>query len=156
MRHVYVAADADGRHKIGITSNPRARCRQLSKDLEGGSVEMVRIEPHNDNAFDVERRAHASLASYHEGGEWFRVDRAAANAALDAAISASPSSGEAQADGRKLYNGGRPRLLNDPLITSFKCAGSTREAIEDWRKRQSPIPNKSEAIRRLIEKGLAG
>jgi hypothetical protein len=28
-------------------------------------------------------------------------------------------------------------------------------AVDDWRRRQSPIPNVSEAIRRLIELGLA-
>jgi hypothetical protein len=29
------------------------------------------------------------------------------------------------------------------------------DAVDDWRRRQSPIPNVSEAIRRLIELGLA-
>lgn len=154
MRHVYVAADQDGRHKIGVTNNPQARRQQLSRDLGGTAVDMVRIEPHRDDAFDVERRAHATLAAHHEGGEWFQVDQATAINALEAALRET-SAPVTRNDGRKLSNGGRPRFLSEPRMASFTCDGEMREAIEEWRRKQSPIPGKSEAMRRLIEAGLS-
>ena len=49
---------------------------------------------------------------------------------------------------------GKPPVLTDAKMESFSMGREMREAIEAWRKSQSPIPNKSEAIRALIEKGL--
>lgn len=37
---------------------------------------------------------------------------------------------------------------------SFPCPPDLLGRIEEWRKQQSPIPNQSEAIRRLLQLGL--
>jgi len=50
---------------------------------------------------------------------------------------------------------GRPATGRDPVLT-VRLPPSTRLAIERWAKRQKDKPSRSEAIRRLIEIGLAG
>jgi Arc/MetJ-type ribon-helix-helix transcriptional regulator len=49
---------------------------------------------------------------------------------------------------------GKPAVLTDAKMESFSMGREMREAIEEWRKRQSPMPTKSEAIRQLIQAGL--
>lgn len=83
VQHVYVAADTRGRHKIGVTGNPRLRAYHLSRDL-GVPVQIVHLEPPSAEAENVETFAHWELASSHDGGEWFLVDRDAAVAAVEA------------------------------------------------------------------------
>jgi hypothetical protein len=49
---------------------------------------------------------------------------------------------------------GRPATGQDPVLT-VRLPPSTRLAIENWAKQQKDRPSRSEAIRRLIEFGLA-
>jgi hypothetical protein len=46
----------------------------------------------------------------------------------------------------------RPELYPVKKVVGFDQ--QTIDAIEKWRAKQKPIPNASEAIRRLIERGL--
>jgi hypothetical protein len=48
---------------------------------------------------------------------------------------------------------GRPATGKDPL-TALRLPPALTKAIEAWAKKQADEPNRSEAIRRLIELGL--
>lgn len=48
---------------------------------------------------------------------------------------------------------GRPALFPNKKIIGF--SDEQVAAVEEWRREQTPIPNFSEAIRRLVEKGLS-
>jgi hypothetical protein len=48
---------------------------------------------------------------------------------------------------------GRPATGKDPL-TAFRLPPNLTKAIEAWAKNQPDEPNRSEAIRRLVELGL--
>ncbi|WP_310540838.1 GIY-YIG nuclease family protein [Phenylobacterium sp.] len=82
--HVYVATDATGHHKIGVTQNPKLRAYQIGRD-RGRPVRLVHVEPMAPNAEAVEITAHLALLSKHEGGEWFSVSEGDAVAAVVAA-----------------------------------------------------------------------
>jgi hypothetical protein len=49
---------------------------------------------------------------------------------------------------------GRPSTGYDP-VTAIRLSAEIRSAIDAWSKRQVDTPGRSEAIRRLIELGLA-
>jgi hypothetical protein len=49
---------------------------------------------------------------------------------------------------------GRPATGRDPVLT-VRLPPALRSAIETWAKQQKDTPSRSEAIRRLIEAGLA-
>ena len=49
---------------------------------------------------------------------------------------------------------GRPATGQDPTLT-VRLPMDLRSAIETWAKQQKDVPSRSEAIRRLIEAGLA-
>jgi hypothetical protein len=48
---------------------------------------------------------------------------------------------------------GRPATGKDPL-TAFRLPPDLTKAIEKWAAEQPDEPNRSEAIRRLVEQGL--
>jgi hypothetical protein len=50
---------------------------------------------------------------------------------------------------------GRPATGKTPMI-GLRASPELRRAIESWAKRQGDVPVLSEAIRRLVELGLAG
>lgn len=41
-----------------------------------------------------------------------------------------------------------------PNHVQLRLSDQQSRAIDDWRRKQSDIPTRSEAIRRLVEKGL--
>jgi len=49
---------------------------------------------------------------------------------------------------------GRPATGKDPLI-GFRAPPQLRAAIDKWRKNQSDLPSRSEAIRRLVEHAIS-
>lgn len=162
MRHVYVAADDVGRHKIGVTQNPVNRCRQLSADLGGATVEFVHLEPDNRHAFEVERRAHMLLANQHDGGEWFKVSRSTALAALEMAKLAAgvPEAPSLPVSQMRLPRDaarpgpGRPKLskTEDTRSRTIKAPESLWTQV-DTRAHELGIPP-AEMVRRLVERGL--
>jgi len=50
---------------------------------------------------------------------------------------------------------GRPATGRDP-VTAIRLSPALRNSIDQWAKRQADKPPRSEAIRRLVELGLAG
>jgi hypothetical protein len=48
---------------------------------------------------------------------------------------------------------GRPATGQDP-VTAIRLSNGLRGAVDEWRLGQSDHPSRSEAIRRLIERGL--
>lgn len=50
---------------------------------------------------------------------------------------------------------GRPATGKDP-VTALRLSPALTDAIEAWAARQDDEPNRSEAIRRLVEIGLKG
>jgi hypothetical protein len=49
---------------------------------------------------------------------------------------------------------GKPPVLRNAKIETFSASEEMRAGIEEFRRQQSPIPTKAEAIRRLVEIGL--
>jgi hypothetical protein len=49
---------------------------------------------------------------------------------------------------------GRPPTGQDP-VTAVRLSSALKSQIEDWAKQQPDNPSRSEAIRRLVEMGLA-
>jgi hypothetical protein len=43
-----------------------------------------------------------------------------------------------------------------PNLVQLRLSDAAAKAIDDWRRIQPDIPTRSEAIRRLVEKGLKG
>jgi hypothetical protein len=50
---------------------------------------------------------------------------------------------------------GRPRTGKDPML-AFRAPPPFTAEVEAWAKRQPDSPSRSEALRRLVELGLAG
>ena len=50
---------------------------------------------------------------------------------------------------------GRPATGRDP-VTAIRLSSELRENVDAWAARQTDKPDRSEAIRRLVELGLAG
>jgi len=48
---------------------------------------------------------------------------------------------------------GRPATGNDP-VTAIRLSKEMRSALDVWRRKQEDLPSRSEAIRRLVDKGL--
>lgn len=46
------------------------------------------------------------------------------------------------------------REVTLPNLVQVRLSDDTAKAIDDWRRKQDDIPTRSEAIRRLVEKGL--
>lgn len=141
-RHVYVASDDRGRHKIGITNNPRLRRYHLGRDL-GCPVEIVHTEPLSPEAEAVECAAHWILAERHEGREWFAVSR---DEALQALEQAKAQVSDGALPTVRLSTVGRYGLPATVAraVTAACRAGETpsdfiRQAVEaELRKREKP------------------
>jgi len=43
-----------------------------------------------------------------------------------------------------------------PIRFEMRASAAWIERVENWRATQKPIPSRAEAIRRLVEKALAG
>lgn len=82
---VYVAADQNGWHKIGMTRNPKLRAYHLARDRRL-QVTMVEVFPERIDANRVEVTAHWLLADHENLREWFNVTAAQAVAAVNQAI----------------------------------------------------------------------
>jgi hypothetical protein len=48
-----------------------------------------------------------------------------------------------------------PRPEEFPIKFQFAITREMDAAIADWRRKQEDLPNRSQAIRRLVERGLA-
>ena len=59
-------------------------------------------------------------------------------------------------DNHKKARPGRPRTTGTTPMTGVRLSADLKTAIINWAKSQADRPNKAEAIRRLIERGLAG
>jgi len=59
-------------------------------------------------------------------------------------------------DNQKKARRGRPRSTGTTPMTGVRLSADLETAIINWAKSQADRPNKAEAIRRLIERGLAG
>ena len=71
-RHVYVAADGSGRHKIGFSGNVPLRMYHLTRRLQRPVV-AVHVEPMMRDAEAVEVFAHWALVDRHDHSEWFNA-----------------------------------------------------------------------------------
>src|ERR1700730_692977 len=73
-----------GKHcltKIGVSTNPNARLRQL-RTASAFPIDFAFVAATPGIGFDIERKAHATRAAHRLHGEWFGVSAAPAVAAL--------------------------------------------------------------------------
>lgn len=139
-RHVYVATDQAGRHKIGVTGNLRLREYHLTRGM-GSPVKIIHADGPHLEAEAIEQTAHWLLADQHDWGEWFNVAKARAVEAIEQA-KARVASGEHPTVrllskrrgslGHSLEAGIRAELVAGETRIAF-----IREAVEREIKRRS-------------------
>lgn len=78
---VYIVADENGWHKIGVTTDIDLRLYHLSRDIGFKPVTLVRTIPAGPAAAKVENLAHWALIDFEHRHEWFN---APANVAIEA------------------------------------------------------------------------
>src|ERR1700730_12529829 len=78
---LYVLQGEHGLTKIGVSTNPNARLRQL-RTASAFPIDFAFVAATPGIGFDIERKAHAPLAAHRLHGEWFDVSAATAVAAL--------------------------------------------------------------------------
>lgn len=126
-RHVYVAADAEGRHKIGITANLKLRAYHLARDARR-EVKIIHHEPLDPQAELVEQTAMWFMADQQDHGEWFTVS---ADEMLNAIAKAKLAVARGEVPERRLSVLKRPTLgpRLEAAIEGARMPGETRKAF---------------------------
>jgi len=132
-RHVYVATDDKGWHKVGTTANLGLRRYHLERD-RGTPVRMVHFEPMQPQAELIEISAHWLLAGHENSREWFRVDAETAigavrQAAQDVAGGHVPHT-RFSGDRRKAIDAEQDAAINKALRHGESFAQFLRVAVE--------------------------
>jgi len=78
---LYVLQGEHGLTKIGVSTNPNARLRQL-RTASAFPIDFAFVAATPGTGFDIERKAHATLAPHRLHGEWFDVSAGTAVAAV--------------------------------------------------------------------------
>lgn len=78
---LYVLQGEHGLTKIGVSKNPNARLRQL-RTASAFPIDFAFVAATPGTGFDIERKAHATLAAHRLHGEWFDVPAKTAVAAV--------------------------------------------------------------------------
>jgi hypothetical protein len=78
---LYVLQGEHGLTKIGVSKNPNARLRQL-RTASAFPIDFAYVAATPGTGFDIERKAHATLAAHRLHGEWFDVPAKTAVAAV--------------------------------------------------------------------------
>jgi hypothetical protein len=78
---LYVLQGRHGLTKIGVSTNPNARLRQL-RTASAFPIDFAFVAATPGTGFDIERKAHATLAPHRLHGEWFHVSAGTAVAAV--------------------------------------------------------------------------
>jgi len=71
--HVYIMQGCSDVFKIGVSTDPKRRLRDIST-LSPVPITLYRTYKLGDNAYSVERRAHAMFNSVRLHGEWFKLE----------------------------------------------------------------------------------
>lgn len=139
---VYVIGEDEGPQKVGMSISPEARRRTLGRRFRvHHTVPVAKME-----ARKVEQFAHFLLRDAHEKNEWFNVDPSAALDAINEARDAVRRGEEPP------FNFRNPNPMTERLVIG--CDGTFIEAIDNWRRDKRPIPNRSEAIRTIVQIAL--
>jgi hypothetical protein len=94
-QRLYVIADSEGLHKVGISNDPSHRLAQL----QTGSPRLLRLVYQTKpaaQAIDIESAAHRILKRYATHGEWFNCS---SGQAVDAVNAAQERIGRKRRDG---------------------------------------------------------
>lgn len=67
--YVYYAGDGNGRIKIGFSTNPWSRVKEMR--CANPSIEIL-ITEKSEDGYEVERQRHEEFKEYHLALEWFR------------------------------------------------------------------------------------
>lgn len=142
---VYVIQSDAGPVKIGVSGDPEYRLRQLigSQPFAAKIVHCV-SEP-SLPAYQIEAVAHSLLASFHRRGEWFDVTPEQAAEAIQSAIDLIN-----EGDLTSLEKSSKQSARLQMVISPEEIAH-----IDNWRRHQTPLPSRSEAIRQLVRLGLS-
>ncbi|WP_145984815.1 GIY-YIG nuclease family protein [Methylobacterium aquaticum] len=160
--YVYVMADGNGRHKIGLSSHPHYRCYQLLK-VDGIQVELLHgVQFDRGKSAMIERMAQILLEDKRDrpGRDWFHVSLVEAIKAVDDAIAAydagdRPITARQRADAivaaRRNFSGA---MEEKAVKSAVHIPESLAKRVDDWRVRQPKIPSRSEALRTLLSLAL--
>ncbi|MGX7706288.1 GIY-YIG nuclease family protein [Methylobacterium sp. Gmos1] len=161
--YLYVIADGAGAHKVGLSTSPQKRLRQL-QTASPKRLSLVRTseEPEAD-AGAIEAYAHWLLREAQEDGEWFSVTEEAAWVAVVAATEAVARGERAPPRARGGHSKGvvippyvpmcpaefkqHRKALGLTQSEAAQMLGVHRVTLADWERGQPPVPV---AIGRLL------
>lgn len=140
---IYVIGSARGPKKVGSARSLNSRLRQLQTGHHQKlAVEFSIVVP-DDIANQVERRAHFLLSSHRAEGEWFRVGKRVAAAAVKQAADEN-----GQGELAKGFGVGRPSMNLTPVLVRLRKGIPERiDAMVGKQKR-------AEFIRDAVEREL--
>lgn len=143
-RMIYAIQSEAGPIKIGVSKSPSGRAKQIARQQPYGVRLIHSRSPGGQDAFAVEAAAHTLLEAKRHRGEWFDATLEEAIDAIEMAV--------------KMVESGwhRPIAAHTQSERSavVLTVGQAFE-IDRWRRAQSPIPSRSEAVRTLVDMVLA-
>jgi hypothetical protein len=141
---VYVIAAEGGPVKVGIALNPWHRLVQLQSGIEERLTLAFagRVE---GRAKALEAETHRILAPHHHWGEWFKTSVDVAVDAIDVAATYLGHKVAAMDVSKRRYGHVMQLVIPDEMCMQ----------IDDFRRDLRPIPNRSEAIRLLVEQAFS-
>jgi len=137
--HVYIVGADHGLLKIGKANKPEQRLLALHRPgIRLWVIDAVPVA--RREALAVERYAHYLLRENRKDGEWFDVTRNEAISAIHAGLEA--------------VRAGKTAPKPYELRWLIAVGNALADRVDSWRGKQRPIPNRSEAVRQLMEKAL--
>ncbi len=146
MPYLYVIRTPSGLRKIGYSTSPKRRAVELGAHNTIGERGAFTLEYEREcpaPVKDAESHAHAVVQDALVKYEYFAIDLETARAAVDAAIDAMP------------LPTGEPEAQERMVKITIRCSPELADAVNDWRRRQTPIPSTSDALRALADIGLS-
>lgn len=141
---IYVISPPSGQEKlskVGFSIWPHVRCKQLEAKFKLSlKVHYAILVPHTE-AITIERIVHEELKPFALGKEWFRIIPEFAAEYVRIAVG-------------QFENGYRVPKKQRGHRFIVPATEELLQRVEEWRAKQRPIPNKSEAARMLIERAL--
>lgn len=143
---LYVMGGDGGPLKVGQSTNLESRLRTLRWERRRPLVVLFYIEAPTKDLYGIEKLSHFLLRDKALGREMFDVSLEAAKDAI--------------CDAKYEYERGRraPTAAEDPERATASIGASLPvellDRLTDWRASQGKIPNRSAAIRLLVERAL--
>lgn len=84
-QQLYLMQNVNNLVKIGISTNPKRRCKQL-ENASGNAITILRTWECVVDAFIIEKTLHETFAEYRMLGEWFDLDSSVVEEYVDSVL----------------------------------------------------------------------